>query len=163
MIVSNPFSISYYLQKTNDIITLIFECFIVEFCLPGSNLGRRHSLTPFGADRHYSTWSRFSWSDGYYHLEWMAVPIKIIKFLFFIFTFNDFSGPLFSDEVGFFAGFQRYLTLSSLNLPLSSSSTTSRELLSQFSTCSEWRWLKVGWKWKKCIVIIKTVPWTCYF
>ena len=28
------------------------------------------------------------------------------------------------------------LTLSSLNLPLSSSSTTSRELLSQFSTCS---------------------------
>ena len=29
-----------------------------------------------------------------------------------------------------------YLTLSSLNLPLSSSSTTSRELLSQFSTCS---------------------------
>ena len=29
---------------------------------------------------------------------------------------------------------ERYLTLSSLNLPLSSSSTTSRELLSQFST-----------------------------
>ena len=29
------------------------------------------------------------------------------------------------------------LTLSSLNLPLWSSSTTSRELLSQFSTCSE--------------------------
>ena len=28
------------------------------------------------------------------------------------------------------------LTLSRLNLPLSSSSTTSRELLSQFSTCS---------------------------
>ena len=28
-------------------------------------------------------------------------------------------------------------TLSSLNLPLSSPSTTSRELLSQFSTCSE--------------------------
>ena len=28
------------------------------------------------------------------------------------------------------------LTLSSLDLPLSSSSTTSRELLSQFSTCS---------------------------
>ena len=28
------------------------------------------------------------------------------------------------------------LTLSTLNLPLSSSSTTSRELLSQFSTCS---------------------------
>ena len=30
----------------------------------------------------------------------------------------------------------RMLTLSSLNLTLSSSSTTSRELLSQFSTCS---------------------------
>ena len=30
----------------------------------------------------------------------------------------------------------RYLTLSSLNLPLSSSSTTSRELLSQLPTCS---------------------------
>ena len=36
------------------------------------------------------------------------------------------------------------LTLSSLNLPLSSSSTTSRELLSQFSTCSGWRWFEVG-------------------
>ena len=36
-----------------------------------------------------------------------------------------------------------YLTLSGLNLPLSSSSTTSRELLSQFSTCSGWRWLDV--------------------
>ena len=32
------------------------------------------------------------------------------------------------------------LTLSSLNLPLSSSTTTSSELLSQFSTCSGWRW-----------------------
>ena len=36
------------------------------------------------------------------------------------------------------------LTLSNLNLPLSSSSTTSRELLSQFTTCSEWRWFEVG-------------------
>ena len=36
------------------------------------------------------------------------------------------------------------LTLSSLNLPVSSSSTTSRELLSQFSTCSGWRWFDVG-------------------
>ena len=34
------------------------------------------------------------------------------------------------------------LTLSGLNLPLSSSSTTSRELLSQFSTCSVWRWFE---------------------
>ena len=34
-------------------------------------------------------------------------------------------------------------TLSSLNLPLSSSSTTSSELLSQFSTCSGWRWFDV--------------------
>ena len=31
----------------------------------------------------------------------------------------------------------RRLTLSGLNLPLPSSSTTSRELLSQFPTCSE--------------------------
>ena len=38
------------------------------------------------------------------------------------------------------------LTLSSLNLPLSSSSTTSRELLSQFSTCSGWRWFENGWQ-----------------
>ena len=35
------------------------------------------------------------------------------------------------------------------NLPLSSSPTTSRKLLSQFSTCSEWRWLEVGAKWKE--------------
>ena len=39
--------------------------------------------------------------------------------------------------------FANQLTLSILNLPLSSSSTTSRELLSQFSTCSGWRWLDV--------------------
>ena len=48
-----------------------------------------------------------------------------------------------------------YLTVSSLNLPLSFSSTTSRELLSQFSTCSGWKWLEVSSKWKKYIVIIK--------
>ena len=35
------------------------------------------------------------------------------------------------------------LTLSSLNLPLSSSSTTCRELLSQFLTCSGWKWFDV--------------------
>ena len=29
--------------------------------------------------RHYSTGSRFSWSDiGYYHMVWMAVSLKII-------------------------------------------------------------------------------------
>ena len=44
---------------------------------------------------------------------------------------------------------QIYLTLSGLNLPLSSSSTTSRELLSQFSTCSGWRWFEVDGKFKK--------------
>ena len=32
---------------------------------------------------------------------------------------------------------------------LSSSSTTSRELLLQFSTCSGWKWLEVGEKLKK--------------
>ena len=47
------------------------------------------------------------------------------------------------------------LTLSSLNLPLSSSSTTSRELLSQFSTCSGWRWFDVGDKLKKTTVYSK--------
>ena len=41
------------------------------------------------------------------------------------------------------------LTLSGLNLSLSSSSTTSRELLPQFSTCSGWRWLEVDDKLKK--------------
>ena len=44
-------------------------------------------------------------------------------------------------------------TLSSLNLPFSSSSTTNRELLSQFSICSEWRWLiEVGEKKKKNVM-----------
>ena len=38
---------------------------------------------------------------------------------------------------------------------LSSSSTTSRELLSQFSTCSGWRWFEVGGKVKKnCHVLV---------
>ena len=40
-------------------------------------------------------------------------------------------------------------TLSGLNLPLSSSSTTSRKLLSQFSTCSGWRCLEDGDKLSK--------------
>ena len=42
---------------------------------------------------------------------------------------------------------------------LSSSSTTSRELLSQFSTCSGWRWLESGGKWTKYIVIIIKNSW----
>ena len=50
------------------------------------------------------------------------------------------------------------LTVSSLNSPWSSSCTTSRELLSQFSPCSAWRWLEVGGKWKKYIVIFQIVP-----
>ena len=38
-----------------------------------------HSLILFGADRHYSTWSRFSWSDiGYCHMVWIYVPLKIV-------------------------------------------------------------------------------------
>ena len=48
------------------------------------------------------------------------------------------------------------LTLSSLNLPLSSSSITSRELLSQFPTCSGWRWLEVGEKLRKLPCIVKS-------
>ena len=43
------------------------------------------------------------------------------------------------------------LALSSLNLPLPSSSTTSRELLSQFSTCTTYSGCQMK---KKCIVII---------
>ena len=47
-------------------------------------------------------------------------------------------------------------TLSSLNLALSSSSTTSSELLSQFSTCSGWRWLKwVAYGKKKKFLLFK--------
>ena len=49
-----------------------------------------------------------------------------------------------------------YLPLSSPNLSLSSSSTTSRQLQSQFTTCSGWRRLEVCGKWKNS-VIIKTV------
>ena len=44
------------------------------------------------------------------------------------------------------------LTLSILNLHLSSSSTTSRELLSQFATCSGWKWFEVGEKLKKIVM-----------
>ena len=44
------------------------------------------------------------------------------------------------------------LTLSSLDLPLSSSSTTSRELLSQFSTCSGWRWFDMVEKLNKIVM-----------
>ena len=56
------------------------------------------------------------------------------------------------------------LTLPSLNLPLSSSTTTSRELLSQFSTCSGWRWLDVGEKVKKKLPCIgKPVSWKFSF
>ena len=76
-----------------DLRTFICECCIVERCLPGSNSGRRQSLILFGADRHHSTWSRFSWSDiGYYHIVWMAVSLKIISCSsYFIFMFIDFS------------------------------------------------------------------------
>ena len=44
------------------------------------------------------------------------------------------------------------LILSSLKLPLSSSSTTSRDLI---SICSGWRWLEVGGKRKKISLLLK--------
>ena len=45
--------------------------------------------------------------------------------------------------------------LSSLNLSLSSSSTTSRELRQQFAACSGWRWFEVGKQFKKnCHVLV---------
>ena len=46
------------------------------------------------------------------------------------------------------------LTLSGLKLPLSCPSTTSRELLSQFSTRCGWRWLEGDEKWKKIYIHI---------
>ena len=47
------------------------------------------------------------------------------------------------------------LTLSVLNLPLSSSSTTSRELLPQFSTCNGMKMIWSGWKNEKnCHVLV---------
>ena len=46
-------------------------------------------------------------------------------------------------------------SLSSQNLPLSSSPTTSRELLSQLSTCSGWRWLKLVANEKKISLLLK--------
>ena len=46
------------------------------------------------------------------------------------------------------------LPLSNLSLPLSSSSTTSGELLSQFSTCSEGRWLEFVYSCKKNISLL---------
>ena len=49
------------------------------------------------------------------------------------------------------------LTLSSLNLPLPSSSSTSRELMSQFQTCSGWRWIEVGDK-RKMSLLLKQCP-----
>ena len=60
-----------------------------------------------------------------------------LLFGMFIFQFNLYL--LFLACAPYFMStpvkFDPPLTLSSLNLPLSSSSTTSRELLSQFSTC----------------------------
>ena len=58
--------------------------------------------------------------------------------------------PIMAEEKGrVFNVFMPRLTLSNPNLPLSSSSTTSRGLLSQFPTCSEWRWFEVLYgKWK---------------
>ena len=53
------------------------------------------------------------------------------------------------------------LTLSSLNLPLSSSYTTRSELLLQFWICSEWRWPKVGGKWKKYLIGNKVIFQRC--
>ena len=48
------------------------------------------------------------------------------------------------------------LTLSTLNLPLSSSCTTSRELLSQFSNCSGYIWFEMSEKLKKIAMYLKT-------
>ena len=57
-----------------------------------------------------------------------------------------------------FANYFSALTLLSCNLPLSSPSTNSRQLLSQFSACSGWRWLDVGEK----IIKIAMYWWTTF-
>ena len=49
---------------------------------------------------------------------------------------------------------KKVLNLSSLNLRLPSSSTTNRELFSQFSTSSSRRWLEVGCIEKTDIVFV---------
>ena len=67
---------------------------------------------------------------------------------------------LWAQITGVFQGykFAFIIILSSLNSPLSFLSTTSRELIYQFPTISGWWWLVAGGKWKKYIVIVKTVP-----
>ena len=55
------------------------------------------------------------------------------------------ANPSFSRIFGFLITWQD-------PLPLSSSSTASREFLSQFSTCSGWRWLEMG---GKILVLLK--------
>ena len=82
--------------------SLICKCCIVEHWMSGSNSGRRQSLILFEADTHYSTWSRFSWSDiGYYHMDGCSSQ-KHSSCL--IFRFSDFS-----DEMGPYASFQTSL------------------------------------------------------
>ena len=85
-------------------------------------------------------------------LKWMANEKKILL-LSKQFHENVLSKtPSFYGNNAFFRDASMHregLTLSNLNLPWSSSSTTSRELPSQFWTCSGWRWSEVGEKLKK--------------
>ena len=60
-----------------------------------------------------------------------------------------YANEMYDFKVLQYESFYFILTLSGLSLPLSSSTTTSRELLPQFSTCSGWRWFDVGEKFKK--------------
>ena len=52
----------------------------------------------------------------------------------------------------------RPTSLSSMNLPLSFSASTSRELLSQFSTCIGWKWLEVGGVLGWLLVVVLFAP-----
>ena len=91
--------------------------------------------------------------------ERSILTLKVLKY----FYINQETKGFFQFEVIIHVLVCSFCFFWSLNLPLSSSSTTSRELLSQLSTCSEWRWLEVGGKWKKYIVFIKTDTWTFSF
>ena len=82
---------------------------------------------------------------AYTGLVWQGVISSAIEF---IFIQNRWRINV-SGKWRVYSSCWMYLTLSGLNLPLSSSSTTSRELLSQFLTCSGWSWFHVGEKLRK--------------
>ena len=94
--------------------------------LSDKRLFNPHSLQPSRCIKEYF-WISAEWLN-FLHLGVLELT----------FSWNCF------DNNNICVSFATPLTLSGLNLSLSSSSTTSRELLSQFSTCSRWRWFDGG-------------------